>query len=84
MPRMSPFYTNIVNPDVGVTKVKEGWVGEKDYANQTYSTQQRLKIHNLSQYLSTNTFKNPCCNYGAYAKSHSSFLFINIGLLHLE
>jgi len=34
MPRMTPLYTNIVDPNVGVTKVKEGWVGEKDYANQ--------------------------------------------------
>jgi hypothetical protein len=31
--------------DVGVKKVEEEWVGGKDYANQTYSTQQRLKIH---------------------------------------
>jgi len=35
----------LVYPDVGATKVEEGWVGKKDYANRTYSTQQRLKIH---------------------------------------
>jgi hypothetical protein len=41
------------------------------------------KIHNLCQDLFMNTFGNPSHGYGACAKSHSSFLFINIGLLHL-
>jgi hypothetical protein len=36
---------NIVDPDVSATKVNKGWVGEKDYANQTCSAQKRLKIH---------------------------------------
>ncbi len=40
-----PPCTNIANPNVGATKVEERWVGKKDYANWTCSTQQRLKVH---------------------------------------
>jgi hypothetical protein len=45
MPRMSPPppCTNIADLNVGATKVKEGWVGGEDYANQTYLAQQGLR-----------------------------------------
>jgi hypothetical protein len=46
VPRMPPPpRTNITDLNVGATKVEEGWVGGKDYANWSYLAQQRLKVH---------------------------------------
>ncbi len=84
-----PPYTNIANPRRRCNKSKKKVGGQETLCKFDLLNPKKAKdpreignIHNLTQYLPTSTFENSSRGCGAYTKSHGSFLFINIGLLH--